>query len=113
MIGEYVIVRSREMGVVCGVLLTLTPQPGGLAAAELGEASQVHGWADGANTLFEASLHGLGNARISEQVQRVMVFGVCGVLPCTEEAEANLRQHRWNEPAGSSTSLHSESKRSG
>jgi hypothetical protein len=97
MIGEYVIVRSRDQGVVCGVLKVLTPQPGGLACAELTEASQIHNWQGDTNTLFEAALRGFGVARISEPVARVMVFGVCGVLPCTPEAEANLRQPRWNE----------------
>jgi hypothetical protein len=96
MIGEYVIVRSRDQGVVCGVLRVLTPQPGGLACAELTEASQIHNWQGDTNTLFEAALRGFGVARISEPVPRVMVFGVCGVLPCTPEAEANLREHRWN-----------------
>lgn len=96
MIGEYVIVRSRDQGVVCGTLLTLTPQPGGLACAELADASQIHGWRGGVNTLFEASLRGLGDARISERVARVMVFGICGVLPCTIEAKGNLQQVRWN-----------------
>ena len=104
MIGRYVIVRSRDQGVVCGVLKTLTPQPGGLACAELAEASQIHGWSGGVNTLFEASLRGFQEARISEAVPEVVVFGVCGVLTCSKEAEANLREARWNEPPASSTS---------
>lgn len=113
MIGEYVIVRTRDQGVVCGVLRVLTPQPGGLACAELTEASQIHGWNEGVNTLFEASLHGFGSARISEPVGRVMVFGVCGVLPCTAEAAENLREHRWNERPGSSGSRPRKTKQPG
>jgi hypothetical protein len=96
-IGRYVILRSREQGVVCGVLRSLTPQPGGLACAELDAASQVHNWQGGVNTLFEASLRGFGVARISEPVDGFTMFGVCGVWACTPEAEANLRNHRWNE----------------
>lgn len=103
-IGRYVIVRSREQGVVCGVLKTLTPQPGGLACAELAEASQIHNWQGGVNTLFEASLRGFGVACISEPVAEFMIFGVCGVLPCEPEAEANLRQHRWDAAPESSAS---------
>ena len=95
-IGRYVILRSREQGVVCGVLRTLTPQPGGLACATLSEASQIHNWQGGVNTLFEASLRGFGVARISEPVPNFMMFGVCGTWVCTPEAEENLREHRWN-----------------
>lgn len=104
-IGLYCIVRSRDQGVVCGVVETVTPMPGGLACAVVREASQVHGWSNGANTLFEAANRGFGNARISEPaVNPVTIYGVCGVLPCTPEAEANLRQHRWNKPYASSGS---------
>lgn len=98
MLGEFVIVRSREQGVVCGTLKSLTPQPGGLACAEMTDARQIHGWTDGANTLFEMSLRGCGNARISEPVKIATIFGVCGVLVCEPEAIANLSHSRWNEP---------------
>lgn len=113
-IGRYVIVRSRDQGVVCGVLRALTPQPGGLACAELEEASQIHNWQDGETiTLFEAALHGFGTATISQQMDRVLVFGVCGVLPCTETAEANLRQPRTRASAPSSGSTQAAAKRRG
>ena len=112
-VGEYVIVRSRDQGVVCGVLETLTPLPGGLAVAELREASQVHNWRGGVLTLFEASLRGFGVASISEPVQRVLVFGVCGVIPCTAEAERNLREWRTGTSAGSSASPPRATKRRG
>lgn len=113
MIGRYVILRSRDQGVVCGVLKTLTPQPGGLACAELEDASQIHHWQGGVNTLFEASLRGFGVARISEPVAEFMIFGVCGVFPCTPEAEANLRQHRWNESPKNSASHLRRAKQTG
>ena len=113
MIGKYVIVRSRDQGVVCGVLQTLTPQPGGLACAVLAEASQIHNWRGGVITLFEASLRGFGTATISEPVAEVMVFGVCGVLPCTAESEANLRQWRTAKSAENSTSPRPGTRRSG
>lgn len=96
MLGEFVICRSRDQGVVCGFLKTLTPQPGGLFAAELTEARQVHWWNE-ANTLFELSLRGGGQMRLSEPVELILMAGVCGVLPCTTEAQENLRQSRWNE----------------
>jgi hypothetical protein len=98
MVGEFVICRSREQGVVTGYLRVVTMSASGLASVELEEARQVHWWGDGANTLFEMSLRGCGNARISEPVDRVMVFGVCGILPCTESAKENLSESRWNKP---------------
>lgn len=112
-IGRYVIVRSRDQGVVCGVLETLTPQPGGLACAVLSEASQVHNWQGGVLTLFESSIHGFGIATISERVESVIVFGVCGVLPCTPKAESNLRESRIRSAPASSGSPPSTTKRRG
>ena len=103
MIGKYVIVRSRDQGVVCGVLQTLTPQLSGLACAVLAEASQIHNWRGGVVTLFDVAIHGFGVATISEPVAEVMVFGVCGVIPCTTKAEDNLRQWRTGKSAESST----------
>lgn len=106
MIGQFVIVRSRDQGVVCGVLRVEVD-----AVVELSDARQIHSWADGARTLFEMSLYGCGTARISEPVERIRVREWCGIIPCTPEAEANLRQSRWNKPAKSSA--HSTAKKSG
>lgn len=104
MIGEFVIVRSRDQGVMVGVLRSLVPQPGGLACAVLGAAQQLHHWQqnDENFTLVELANHGVkppATARISEPAELpVTVFGVCGVLQCTEEARTNLSQARWNAP---------------
>ena len=102
-LGRFVMCRSRDQGVVCGYLKALVPQPGGLFAAELTEARQVHWWS-GCNTLFEMSLRGPTEARISEPVADMLMGGVCGVIPCEPEAEENLRQSRWNESFKSSGS---------
>jgi hypothetical protein len=102
-IGQFVICRSRDQGVVCGYLEKLVPCEG-LFAAELTEARQVRNWTDGANTLFEMALTGPGQARISLPLDRFMMAGVCGVYPCTPEATENLRQSRWGKrfaPSGS------------
>jgi hypothetical protein len=98
MIGKFVIVRSRDQGVVCGILETLA-LGGAQAVATLRDARQIHGWRSGEiKTLFEASLRGFDIARISEAVEEMILIGACGVLPCTPEAEENLRQSRWNQP---------------
>lgn len=93
MLGKFCIVRSRDQGVVCGVVEACAGR-----CVHLTDARQVHGWADGARTLFEAALRGFGTARISEPVAEMWVLDACGVLPCTPEAEANLRASRWNQP---------------
>lgn len=109
MLGEFVILRSRDQGVVCGYLKSFTPQPGGLACCEIEEARQIHGWSSGgANTLFEMSLYGIkppATARISEPMAKVFtILGVCGVYPCEMEAKINLEQSRWNAAFASSAS---------
>jgi hypothetical protein len=97
MIGEFVIVRSRDQGVVCGVLRI---EAG--SVVELEDARQIHSWTDGAHTLFEMSSHGVGKARISEPVARIRIREWCGIIPCTEEAKWNLTQSRWDKRAESS-----------
>ena len=96
-VGEFAIFRSRDQGVVFGRLVSLVVAPGGLGVAIIEEARQIHGWDQSIHTLFEAANRGFGLARISEPlVKRLTMFGICGVLPCTQEAIDNLRQSRWN-----------------
>ena len=109
LIGKFVILRSRENGVVCGYLISLVPQPGGLFAAEVEECRILHHWQQNNEnfTIFEVSIHGVrapATARISEAVYYHQIGGVCGVTPCTEKAIKNLRQSRWNKPYENSTS---------
>ena len=103
---QFVIVRSRDQGVVCGYLVALNPQPGGLAAAELREARQLHQWTQENKyyTLFEVANEGPDEARISAPIEggNFTVFGVCGVYPCTERAIVRLTEARWNARASSS-----------
>jgi hypothetical protein len=99
MLGQFVIVRSREQGVVCGVLEEYSGR-----CVKLSDARQVHSWQDGANTLFEMSRRGCGTARISEPVETILILEACGIIPCTPEAEENLRQSRWNKPYARSAS---------
>ena len=108
MIDRFVIVRSRDQGVVCGVLRAIAGR-----AVELEDARQIHGWSDGANTLFEMSVSGCGTARISQPVAEILILDVCGIIPCTPEAETNLRQSRWNVSYDASKSPPSARKSSG
>lgn len=99
MLGKFVIVRSRDQGVVCGVLRAIQGR-----AVEIDDARQIHGWSGGVNTLFEMSLRGCDTARISEPIAEILILDVCGIIPCTPEAERNLRQSRWNTPYDPSAS---------
>jgi len=107
-IGRFVIVRSRDQGVVCG---TLRAAAG--TCVELTDARQVHWWGDGANTLFEMSLRGCGQARISEPVAEILILNACGVIPCEPAAVENLTQSRWNESYKASASRPRAAKQRG
>ena len=104
MIGEFVILRSRDDGVKCGWLISLLPQPGGLACGVLREARQIHHWQQNNEnyTLVELSNDGVippATARISAPSENpITMLGICGVYPCTERAAINLSQSRWNAP---------------
>jgi hypothetical protein len=90
-LGEFVVVRTRNAGVHCGVL---AEQAG--TAAVLTDARRVWRWR-GANSLHELSLTGAAKeyTRISEAVSRILLTECIEVIPTTKEAEQNLRQSRW------------------
>ena len=92
MLDTYCVVRCRDAGVWAGVVRQVNGR-----AVLLGEANRVWNWRGGVNTLSEASLRGLGTARIAETVARVLLLDACEIIPCTPEAEANLRQSRWDQ----------------
>lgn len=93
---RFCIVRSRDQGVVCGVVNATAGR-----AVEVADARQIHGWSGDLSgrliyTLFEMALYGAPNARISEPVEEILILDACGIIPCTPEAEENLRQSRWD-----------------
>lgn len=66
--GRFCIVRSRDQGVVCGVVQAMSGR-----CVELTDARQIHNWSDTLNgrhiyTLFEMATFGAPVARISEPV---------------------------------------------
>jgi hypothetical protein len=91
LIGEYVIVRTRSAGVHCGVL-----RESAGTAVVLAEASRVWRWR-GANSLHELALRGPAKewTRISEAVPLILLTEAIEVLPCSKEAQKNLRTVRW------------------
>ena len=94
MIGRFVVVRTRNAGVHCGVLRQCPT--GQCTTVELTAARRIWRWR-GANSLHELSLRGASKdwTRISEPVGEIFLPEVIEVIPCTPEAEANLRQSRW------------------
>lgn len=92
MVGRFVIVRTARAGVHCGVLRQLHGQ-----GVELMDARRVWRWR-GANSLHELSLRGAAKefTRISEPVAEIVLLDALEIIPCTDEAEKNLRQSRWS-----------------
>jgi hypothetical protein len=91
MIGEFVLVRTRNAGVHCG---TLTEFLG--TQIVLAGARRVWRWR-GANSLHELSLHGPSEewSRISEPVERIALTEAIEVIPCTPKAKKSLTRSRW------------------
>lgn len=90
MIGRYVIVRTEHAGVHHGILVEDCER-----VVVLKEASILWKW-NGAKTLHEVSLYGPAeNSNISEPVPEISLRGVIEVIPCSKQAETNLRRHRW------------------
>lgn len=90
-IGKYVIVRTYSAGVHIGVLKRKAGRE-----VELTEARRIWNW-NGAKTLSDMSLKGLdsANSRVSETVASIELTEAIEVLPCTAEAETNLRGAKW------------------
>lgn len=100
----FVIVRTNTAGVhtgylqaLHGTLAILGPRPGKKHEHEK-EVRRIWQWdGKGINTLNEVSLRGAGDkARLSEPVERIALTEAVEVLPCTEEAEKDLRNTRWH-----------------
>lgn len=91
MTGEFVVVRTRNAGVHCGVLA----ESAGTAVV-LTDARRVWRWR-GAHTLHEMALRGVddGYSRISEAVEKILLTEAIEVLLCTTEAKRNLSRSRW------------------
>lgn len=89
MIGEFVIVRTRSAGVHLGILREING-----TAALLHDARRLWRWT-GAFTLNEIAVGGCGEeSRISQPVPSILLTEAIEVIPCSEQAEKNLRRSR-------------------
>jgi len=89
---RFVIVRSRDAGVHCGMLENIAD--GGMVT--LSDARRIWRWR-GAHTLSELSQHGAAEdwTRISEPVSDIVIIGACEVILCSAVARESLTRSRW------------------
>ena len=89
--GSFVLVRTYSAGVHCGTLVSLDGK-----VVVLKDARRVWRWR-GANSLNELSQKGAAKdyTRISEAVPEIKLLEAIEVIPCSEEATADLSNSRW------------------
>lgn len=86
---DYVIVRSRDQGVMCGYLVKINGRQ-----VELTQCRQLWAWRGQALCLPDIQRYGIrGTARMSAVGPSVILLEACGVLRCTEEAAQSLRNY--------------------
>ena len=89
MIGKFVIVRTYSAGVHTGYLREVAG-----TTVILTEARRIWSWSN-AFTLNEAANRGVGeSSRISEAVPEIYLSQAIEVIPCSQEAETNLKRSR-------------------
>lgn len=89
-LGKYVVVRTYSAGVHVGVLTGHIRRE-----VSLRHARRIWRW-DGANTLNEMSLRGVGDqSRVSEPVEEIILLDAIEIIPCAKEGEDNLRAAKW------------------
>lgn len=91
-LGKFVLLRTRDSGVHCGILVSQVGQ-----TVELSEARRIWRWR-GANTLNELSVNGASMTdytRISNPVESITILDGLEIIPCTDIAKKNLEISRW------------------
>lgn len=88
---RFVVVRTYSAGVHMGYLMQHRDR-----YVRLREARRLWRW-KGANTLNEVAQYGVDRewTRISEPVDTIELTEAIEIIPCTAEAQANLRESRW------------------
>lgn len=89
--GHFSVIRTYSAGVHVGIVA----HRAGTDVA-LVEARRIWRW-QGANTLHEIALRGVGaGSRLSEPVESILLTQAIEIIPCTAEAERNLRSAKWS-----------------
>ena len=84
---EYVVIRSKDSGVHAGYL---KEQDG--VDVILVNTRRIYYWS-GASTLSELATKGAANpndCKFPAEIPEIRVFGICEVIPCTEEARKSI-----------------------
>jgi hypothetical protein len=90
MIGKYCVIRTYSAGVHVGVLYAHDNK-----MVTLHDARRIWYW-DGANTLNEIALRGVGKgSKVSEIVEQIVLTEAIEIIPTTSVAEASLREATW------------------
>ena len=89
--NTYVIVRTRTAGVHVGEFVCRNG-----CEVELKEARRIWYW-QGANTLHEISLSGVGSgSKISVAVARIVLLDAIEIIDATDNARASLETVPWD-----------------
>ena len=90
LIGTYVLIRGDRSGVFVGYLTRLDPAT---STVELDQGRHIWSWQGAANTA-EIAAHGVAQPKACKFVgapQRIQIWDVIEVIPCTPRAEECLR----------------------
>src|SRR5262249_43043152 len=87
---NYVIIRSYDSGVHFGIMKEYDFSNRHVL---LKEARRLWKWR--AFTLSEVSLHGMkdNQAKISQEIENIIIANVIEIIPCTEEAIKNIKNY--------------------
>ena len=84
-IGRYVVTRSYAAGVHLGIL----SQAEGKEVL-LRDSRRLYYW-EGAFTLSAVAVSGIESGKVSCVVPEIYLSDICEIIPCSKEAETNLR----------------------
>lgn len=88
-VGQFVIVRSRDQGCVCGEYQSHVGRE-----VTLCNARQIYSWSDNRLTLFDFAVVP-GTCRLSRVLPgEVVMLEACGIIPTTPDVEKALRNHK-------------------
>lgn len=85
---EKVIIRSDQSGVHFGTLEDVQHTAGG-TVVELSKSRRIHYWA-GAASMSQVAIEGIHSGRVAMELPKIVVTGVCEIIPVAETAISNL-----------------------
>lgn len=89
-IGKYVILRTENAGVHCGVL---SEYDSTIRHAMLSNARRIYYW-EGAFTLSAVSSYGIKDGKISVLLPEIIVNQIIELIPCSEKSEDCLKNFK-------------------